>query len=572
MPRKEVETIRSDPRCRMGAKGVCPDAVQDFQFTKLGKIYMELAPTTWSLICGMCGVQEEEITTFFRNGSADDSPDISEHLLTPDPEENTDFARSRQKTLIVIITIGMLMFARSRRCNTLQIMMGYYLFATRTGKRPIGVFNHLGLSVSYDTIRAVLIRNAEEIRKEIISRVCNGEPAILTYDNLTKKHHAGAETLLNKSVMHTFTAAAVVFPAMSKSLAARLGKDINKVNNILPEQTLPGEAFRRFQSRTHSVLTVRDLMPGIRRDLLLRPDPDWKSLQTSDILNITDDQKYFNSIATALICRVLRKHFPTEMKTSDENRTAPIGLPRVFMIPPTCSDIRTLATMQIDESSIEGNLEVLRAVAEEQFGLTLEQLNDRVIPVSGDQLTVVRITSAQQLRVRDVKEYRMEWAQTVPGLLHTRMAMIHMIYLAHMGRPDGRDPASLWKFVKMLGRTEITAKCPNLNAAHDLLTQASEAHVLAALVERCGITDLNSLGEIIASGKWRTQVEEMVVDWLQLKFVDSLRDAATSKAVQSLHERQHAALGDGVRRKKPTKNDLASATLHHRDIVFENAI
>jgi len=147
-----------------------------------------------------------------------------------------------------------------------------------------------------------------------------------------------------------------------------------------------------------------------------------------------------------------------------------------------------------------------------------------------------------------------------------------MIYLAHMGRLDGRDPASLWKFVKMLGRTEITAKCPNLNTAHDLLTQASEAHVLAALIERCGVTDLNSLSEIIASGQRRTQVEEMGADWLQLKFVDSLRDTATSKAEWSLHESQHAALGDGVRRKKPTKSDLASETLRHRDIVFENAI
>ena len=145
----------------------------------------------------------------------------------------------------------------------------------------------------------------------------------------------------------------------------------------------------------------------------------------------------------------------------------------------------------------------------------------------------------------------MEWARTVPGLLHTRMAMIHMIYLAHMERPDGRDPASLWKFVKMLGCTEITAKCPNLNAAHDLLTQASEAHVLAALIERCGLTDLNSLSEIIASGKWYSQVEEMVEDWLQLKFVDSLRDTAASKAVESFYKRQHTALGDRVRRNSP---------------------
>jgi hypothetical protein len=144
-----------------------------------------------------------------------------------------------------------------------------------------------------------------------------------------------------------------------------------------------------------------------------------------------------------------------------------------------------------------------------------------------------------------------------------------------MGSPDGRDPASLWKFVKMLRRTEITAKCPNLNAAHDLLTQASEARVLAALIEQCGVTDLNSLSEIIASGRWRMQVEEMVTDWLQLKFVDGLRDKATSEAIQSLRETQNVTQMDrGVasRRKKPTKSDLESETLRHRDIIFENAI
>jgi hypothetical protein len=230
--------------------------------------------------------------------------------------------------------------------------------------------------------------------------------------------------------------------------------------------------------------------------------------------------------------------------------------------------------MQIDESSIEGNLEVLRVVAEKQFGLTLEQLNDRIIPVSGDQLTVVRINSGQHLRIRDEKEYRMEWAQTVPGLLHTRMAIIHMIFLAHMGRPDGRDPASLWKFVRMLGRTEITAKCPNLNAAHDLLTQVSEAHVLAALIERCGVTDLNSLSTTVASGEWRAQVEGMVTDWLQLNFVDGLRDKAISQATQSLREKQRSDVGSAsaIRPKKIAKADLDAEIFRRRDVVFENAL
>jgi hypothetical protein len=164
--------------------------------------------------------------------------------------------------------------------------------------------------------------------------------------------------------MHTFTAAAVVFPAMSKSLAARLGKDINKVQNILPEQKLPSEGFQSFQSRTRGSTTVADHLPGIRGNLLFRPDPYWKSLQTSDILDIPDDQKYFNSVASALICRVLRKHFTNEIQKSEENGTMPIELPKIFRIPPKSSDIRTLSTMQIDESSIDGNLEVLQVVVQ----------------------------------------------------------------------------------------------------------------------------------------------------------------------------------------------------------------
>jgi len=308
---------------------------------------MDLAPTTWSLVCGMCLVQEEEVATFFRDGTAD----TFEQLQQPSHNENTDTPkiRSRQKTLIVIITIGMLMFARSRRCNTLQIIIGYYLFASRTSKRPIGVLNHIGLSVSYDTIRAVLIRNADEIRKEVISRIHNGEPVILTYDNLAKKHDVQAETLLNKSVMYTFTASAVVFPSMSKSLAAHLGKDINKVRNVQPEQKLPDESLQSFRSRTSHTLTATGCLPGICGDLLFRPNPDWKSLRTSDILDIADDQKHFNSIAAALICQVLRKHFTKEMQISKENGILPIALPKIFKIPPTNSDIRTLATMQIDE-------------------------------------------------------------------------------------------------------------------------------------------------------------------------------------------------------------------------------
>jgi hypothetical protein len=112
----------------------------------------------------------------------------------------------------------------------------------------------------------------------------------------------------------------------------------------------------------------------------------------------------------------------------------------------------------------------------------------------------------------------------------------------------------------MLGRTEISAKRPNLNAAHET---SIRSHVLAALIERCGVTDLNSLRETIASGRWRTQVEEMVTDWLQIKFVDGLRDEAALEAILCLRETQNIAQGArGVLQGDQIKIGLCCAVLH----------
>jgi len=126
----------------------------------------------------------------------------------------------------------------------------------------------------------------------------------------------------------------------------------------------------------------------------------------------------------------------------------------------------------------------------------------------------------------------------------------------------------------MLGHTEISAKCPNLYAAHDLLTQASDTHIFAALIEWCGVADFNSLSEIVASGRWHTQVEEMVADWLQLNTGDDLGKKATLEVIQRLHVTQNVTSQtlSAVWWKKLTKSDVESKNLNHRDIVFENAI
>jgi hypothetical protein len=168
----------------------------------------------------------------------------------------------------------------------------------------------------------------------------------------------------------------------------------------------------------------------------------------------------------------------------------------------------------------------------------------------------------------------MLWAKTLAGILHTRMAMIHAIYLSHNGRPDGRDPASLSKFAKLLGRTKIREGCPNLNASHHLLMQVCEGHVLAALMKRTQSGTLEGLRAKVASGEWRAAVEKMVDNWLQLDFVGHLREDARDAARREVNASDGASLpGEKAKQTESRKKKaMADAEMCKRDICFENAI
>jgi hypothetical protein len=542
---REAEALRKDKQTHIRAKDVTPEFINAFIFQLLGLRYAELAPSLWLTLCTLVDVDTTKAKEYLQ-APPDDMARL-EDLEGPDDDnlEEGPVARPlkrkmKDKVLAVITAIAGIVFTRSRNCNASQMMLGYYLFATRTGKRVMGVLNHLGICTSYDTVRRALQGNAEKVQALIIDR-CRQDPIALTYDNLTNKHHAASETLLNKSSMQSFTAAGIIFLKLTPSLARGLS----------------------------------DEKVGLRADRLLRADPDWSSLKPGDIVNVRSDQNYFAPIAKALMCRVIKKFFPTELKCSeDEAGIGPFEMPVLYKVPPGKSDMQTLATLQIDESTIDGNLAVLESLATDQLGMTLEELAEgRMIPVSGDQMTVARITSGQFLRIRDFKEHRMLWAKTLAGMLHTRMAMIHAIYLSHPGRPDGRDPASLSKFVKLLGRTRVKEKCPNLNASHELLTQVCEGHVLAALIERTGAGGFEGLRAKIASGEWREALNSMVdEDWLRLNYVDRLRGDARQAAEAATADAEPVTGESAKQTQARIKKATTAAEMEKRDVVFENAL
>jgi hypothetical protein len=594
---REAEKIKKDSHCRIGAKGVDPDKMRNVSFQTMGRRLAKLAPTLWEVFLRLCKVDEQAAVDFLKGdlphnwpADHDDLDDeeageeeefdgegsdaVQGERIRDAAEERSPKRRVKQKSLAAIAAICLIAFSRSRNCNGFQTLIGCYLFATRTGKRVMGFLNHLGLSISYDTVRAALRTNAKQVLA-VLQRRALLQPLEITYDNLTNKNNAASETLFNKSIMYCFTAGAVIFLRMSKSLAKRLGKmsvfDSDPLA-CLPERALPGEDSAQAAIRRCRPGPGPDNLPGIRRDLLIKPDPQWETLSAKDILDPIGDAEYFASIAKGLISKVLVKFYPKQMQRSQEDAAIhPIPIPELYRVPCKPSDVQTLATMALDESTIEGNLDVMRNIAEKQLGLPLVDLVDRIIPISGDQMTLVRIASGQYLRIRDLKEYRMLWAKTLPGMLHTRMALIKAIYLSHMGRADGQDPASLTKFAKLLGRTKIQADCPDLNASHRLLTQVSEGHILAALIERAGKSSMNDFEHIVRTGQWRPLVEGLVDEMLKLDYVDELRERVKRQAAESYTDEPEDS--DTAAKAKSRRNKgITAEEEKHQDIVHENAL
>ena len=559
----EISAIQSDPDCRLGARSLSPDQVGKFTFPALAMAYRKRAPRFFELLCRMINVLPADTAKFFSDVLGDNSEDETESQR-----------QSRFKTLVVTIAIGIIAFGRARNCNTLQSIIGFYLFSTRTGKRTVAVLNRLGLSISYTTILDALDNNRKRVQQLLVERAAT-QPLFVTYDNMTNHNKVTGETLFNKSVMYCFTTAAIMFIRMPRSLAIRTGVNIAQLqahNGILPDKKLPQETGQEYRVRKNIRTSTRGVPPqpgfgdrstAIKASLLFKQNPDWKALKPTDLIDakyISDD--YWPNIAKGLIGKAVAKFFRAEAtECLEQHGIAPKPVPVLFKIPATQSDVQTLVTMQLDESTVDGNYKVMTNIVCNQLGLTFEELSDKAIIISGDQMTVGRVQTCQDYRVRDEDDHMFRWAKPVPGFLHLRMALIHMIYLSNMGRKDGKEPGSMSRFIKLLSRTKVTAKCPDLNAAHDLLMQVGLGHILAALARLAGVTTIEQLGTKVSDGSWVGLIERLVDEMLSLDHVDKMRNEATEAGNTRYEQSERASAAAAAASAAAITSAVAAALL-----------
>ena len=120
-----------------------PDDIADFSFQHLARIHMENAPV---------------LTKFLHNFILLDQDLSAEEYVKPPPTSTSANTKadlgghSNKKILMMTMAVSILLYARNRRVNYVQAMVGYFLAATNTGKRTIDTLNGIGVAVSYESI------------------------------------------------------------------------------------------------------------------------------------------------------------------------------------------------------------------------------------------------------------------------------------------------------------------------------------------------------------------------------------------------------------------------------------
>ena len=85
--------------------------------------------------------------------------------------------------------------------------------------------------------------------------------------------------------------------------------------------------------------------------------------------------------------------------------------------------IRIGPTMEIDEGTVPGNIQVMEEMVE-YMGLDLKSLLDKLIVYVGDMATVVMQRNAKDYRKRDVIHHRLAHVDPWPGFLHTEFGKL----------------------------------------------------------------------------------------------------------------------------------------------------
>lgn len=222
--------------------------------------------------------------------------------------------------------------------------MGLYLLACGTPRRQFDVLAHAGLTVSYVTalehLKTLSKEAVEEARSIMHKMIC-----AIVWDNLNIAFRVGQQRINSKDSFQNGTTATLI-PLFGVSPGS------------LPLHLLPRRQNRRYILDIKPELTLPKVneIQELRRNLL------WRIKHT--LLNYSErlDRKYRKELGPP---------------------------PSVLQIPVHQTKQYPLPAMHIDESSLDGTLEVIETIISKHLGMSNEDLvKHGIVFGHGDNLTI----------------------------------------------------------------------------------------------------------------------------------------------------------------------------------------
>ncbi|KAG0198710.1 hypothetical protein BGX31_004484, partial [Mortierella sp. GBA43] len=268
-----------------------------------------------------------------------------------------------------------------------------YLYAQGCSKSVISVLSHVGLSVSYSSIQNALETLTEDALNTVRAAISE-HSWFLLYDNINFLNRKYDQRSDNKNTFENGTTATIV-----------ITKGVEKMRQVHDQRPAP---------------YLGDILPDERSNL------------------------HFQTVFKFYLVKVLQRHYPTYERYS-------VSIPSMQPLKPEKTEAYPLPAMKIDQSTVEGNVDIIETLMKSVLKLDPKEFSDDMIIVAGDQLTVSRVGSAKRLRREDVTPFhRLQWAVPVIQLFHLQMLLCFTILRTHRGKTS--TPGSLALYVEMLDR------------------------------------------------------------------------------------------------------------------------
>ncbi|KAJ7659635.1 hypothetical protein DFH06DRAFT_989361, partial [Mycena polygramma] len=295
---------------------------------------------------------------------------------------------------------------------------------------------------------------------------------------------------------------------------------------------------------------------------------------TIDDINVSASETEFfirNMVHTILCTIVLHggEGFQKWKKDVDESQLVSAETIDVHKTP-----LHPLPAMEMDESSITGNVEVVEEITR-VLGLKTDDPDyaKYVQTIAGDQLTIARQRSILNIRLgHESGPHSCRHIVLMPGLFHAKIADCHGVLETHFGKPTFRSPGSLGFHNTVLDRLPITlTSLLPFRTCRDLIMVSLYARILHCLLLVSGKDSLEACAESIDS--YNTLVgyaKKIYGTYTDVDRVQELRERRIPE------ERERDAAAKAAKKDKSTAHDNSKASLlpHIKkgDMVLENTI